>query len=510
MKSSEVITLLNEIEDRFPVDEWMVENVHVWPFIRMQIATDAFAVYLGVTKRNSSTNFNVVWEKTTAWLTYLGACIKDRQHNSGISENVSAVLVSDGFARDYIGGAWRAVYYDQIIRHLNQRNKNYLHLEFKHKYLTPRFTPSKYIQPHLDYLTIKNRFFTRDLSARQEALNSFDDFRNFLESKGFGIQAPSPLKIRAHMRRILSLSHYYEQIFKKTKPLACFFVCYQNDYGMAYNLACRRLGIPSVDIQHGFQGDLNPAYGRWNKIPATGYELLPRYFLVWSKREEEVISKWSRKASSWHKPIVAGNLWLNAWKNGNDEIVHLYDQKITTIKNINAGSIHVLLTLQIGLSDYKTLKEVLDVMRRTQNDWLWWVRLPPNAMRDHKKRITRLFNNHGVQRFELRHATEFPLHALLRNIDVHITHCSSTILEAEIFGVPSVIISEYSDELFSEQINSTMVLPAYISGDIEKAICRQYKRKIYFDQIKAEKHEPIIDIGNILESIGINDQQKKI
>lgn len=53
MKSSEVVTLLKELEDRFPVDEWMVENVHVWPFIRMQIVTDIFAKYIsGAKPRN--------------------------------------------------------------------------------------------------------------------------------------------------------------------------------------------------------------------------------------------------------------------------------------------------------------------------------------------------------------------------------------------------------------------------------------------------------------------------
>lgn len=431
---------------------------------------------------------------------YLTACVKDYKHSSIISKRVFAVLVSDGFPRDYLNGAWHSVFYNQIMYYLNQNNKNYIHLEFKHNYFTPRYTLSKYIQPYFDYLTIKNIILQRYNTVVNETMDCFDEFTNFLKLKDLGIQIPRFDRIRDQTKRILSMSYYYEGLFKKAMPSICFFVCYYNNYGMAFNLACRRLGIPSVDIQHGFQGELHPAYGKWNRVPVTGYELLPSYFWVWSKKEEEAILKWASDVSNWHKPVIGGNLWLEFWRKGQDDVVTLYDHKVHSIKKENPGSINVLITLQIRLSTYDILKEVIDVIRRTQNDWFWWIRLP-STMLNERKRIRKLLNSNGVRRFDLDHATEFPLYSLLRNVDVHVTYGSSTVLEAEAFSVPSVIISDYSDELFADQIQSGVVIPAYVSDNIHRAIKEQFRKKYDLSGGEGSASNSFVGIGEILNRI---------
>ena len=83
---------------------------------------------------------------------------------------------------------------------------------------------------------------------------------------------------------------------------------------MAFNLSCRRFGIPSIDIQHGVQGDYNAGYGRWLRVPVAGYELLPSIFWCWSKDEADSIEKWSQKVQASHKAIVGGNLFLDLWR----------------------------------------------------------------------------------------------------------------------------------------------------------------------------------------------------
>ena len=40
-----------------------------------------------------------------------------------------------------------------------------------------------------------------------------------------------------------------------------------------------------------------------------------------------------------------------------------------------------------------------------------------------------------THRFEIDAATDLPLYALLRNVDVHVTECSSVVIEAEAFRV---------------------------------------------------------------------------
>ena len=55
------------------------------------------------------------------------------------------------------------------------------------------------------------------------------------------------------------------------------------------------------------------AYGRWNKLPEAGYELLPKFFWVWSEVEAQAIDNWNRIVKQWHQPYIGGNPWLNLW-----------------------------------------------------------------------------------------------------------------------------------------------------------------------------------------------------
>ena len=48
MKASEVIDIINQVEDVFPVDEWKVNGIHVWPVIRIQLKYQLFQHHLGL------------------------------------------------------------------------------------------------------------------------------------------------------------------------------------------------------------------------------------------------------------------------------------------------------------------------------------------------------------------------------------------------------------------------------------------------------------------------------
>jgi hypothetical protein len=88
-----------------------------------------------------------------------------------------------------------------------------------------------------------------------------------------------------------------------------------------------------------------------------------------------------------------------------------------------------------------------------------------------------LFARTGVADAELELATDLPLYALLRHLDLHLTHSSSTVVEAELFGVPSVVISEYGAEFFSDQIASGWALTALTDRAILAAVARQLEAR---------------------------------
>ena len=39
MQSKEVIKIINEIERKIPVDEWVVDGIDVWPYIRFKLGS---------------------------------------------------------------------------------------------------------------------------------------------------------------------------------------------------------------------------------------------------------------------------------------------------------------------------------------------------------------------------------------------------------------------------------------------------------------------------------------
>ncbi len=48
-----------------------------------------------------------------------------------------------------------------------------------------------------------------------------------------------------------------------------------------------------MDIKHGVAGKQSCAYGSWNSLPESGYEITPSIFWSWSKEDGEAIQAWN-------------------------------------------------------------------------------------------------------------------------------------------------------------------------------------------------------------------------
>jgi hypothetical protein len=228
-----------------------------------------------------------------------------------------------------------------------------------------------------------------------------------------------------------------------------------------------------MDIQHGVQGLLHPAYGRWHSIPAKGYELLPSRFLCWSEKEATVIEEWSKKVSDWHFPVVLGNLYMNMFKDKNNPIVEDFRSEINDVINNDKKELNILITLQTGRGLQNIFK---DAIAASPESWFWWVRLHPSMQADKEKIIQDLKNLH-VNNFNLEDASELPLYGLLPQMDVHVTEFSTTVIEAEQFGVPSVITHTIGYEVYPDLISSGIATAAFTKDDLIRTISDQANRK---------------------------------
>lgn len=484
MKASEMMDLVVDLEHRYAVDRWTIDDLHVWPLLRMQISFDLFYAYhtAAMARRTQvAPAFSRGLQLMKQMLKFGRSFLADFEKNAWPNKRVDVVLFSDGVSYVPLDGVWHERFCDPLSSLLRERGRTSILISPFHEYYVPRRSASIFIQPCLDLIKVRNHLCLRQGVTSRALASEYDAFCTYLNGKRFQITVPDLRWLHKYAAIVRGISKLYQSILRRTSPRAVFIVGYYSIEGMAATFACRKLGIASVDIQHGRQGDLHPAYASWTKVPESGYGVLPTYFWCWSESEAKTIGRWTGRVERWHKAVVGGNVWLDQWRVGGHEFVYRYDRRIGAVLSKHPGCRHILAALQVDLADEKTLAPVLEAMRCSPSNWRWWVRLHPTMTRE-RDRIRRMLNAHGITDFELDVATDYPLYAVLRHVDVHVTHSSSTVIEAEQFGVPSVIFSEVGAEFFPEQIQSGCAVTAYAPPDIVRAIEAQLKRR---DTVKA-------------------------
>lgn len=469
MNTSAIMDLINDLESRFAVDTWEAGGIRIWPYLRIKLNFDLYAAYhtdAAAAPRSPSRVVSLVRDLGR----FAAASFSDRGRNRRPAGHADVVLISDGVSYAFQDGAWYEKFCDPLIERFSAQGVSTLLVSPSHAYRVPRRTPSYFVQPWIDAARMRNRLFPAEAPANEALTREYHAFRGHLDGLRLKVSAPPFAAVRHYASVLRCTAGVYRSLLERTTPSVVFVVSYYNIEGMAVNLACRALGIPSVDLQHGLEGDLHVAYARWRRVPADGYELLPERFWVWDEQDAAVIRRWS--SGPRHLPVIGGNLWLNAWLEGSGPVVADCDRRMLEALEAHPGRKHVLVTLQIGLTDTRTLAELIEAIRTTQHEWRWWLRLHP-CMLEQRERVRALFTRHGITDCELDLATDLPLYAILRHVDLHLTHSSTTVIEAQRFGMPSVVISSYGAEFFPAQLASGWAVTAFTSADIRFALRRQ-------------------------------------
>jgi len=474
MTVEKIQDFLNQLEKKYDVDSWVIEDIHIWPIIRIDLMMN---LYYKVHKKDT-TEINI-WFKIHQTLKILSntfsfyyAQLLDNQHNSKINL-ADAVFLSDSDTRTRAGDVWYDKFCDPIVDYFNSKKIATLVIEKSQRYVFPRYRKSKYIQHQLDYILVKSAISSKSYN---ENLKDYDKFLDFLDSKNLEIPLPELKRIRLITSVIIAYSKYFKNILQKTRARMGFTVSYYNPVGMGFNLACRGLGIPSVDIQHGIQGDYQGAYGRWYKIPKKGYELLPSIFLCWSNHEAETIKKWNTLVSEWHKPVISGNVWMQFWNTHEklkerDALIHQKNKNYILVTFSTIDSQNEILI--------KKIKETIPLLDRNV---FFRFRLHPTDLKK-KLFIERLLTENKIEAYDIDKATNAPLYAILPEVDIHITYASATVLEAESFGIPSIIISRDEGKHFSDQIARGSAVVATNKQQLKKYI------EVFLNDRKLKKKE---------------------
>ena len=470
MNTSQIMDVIRDMERRFAVDQWTVDGVALWPFLRVRLNFDLFRAHqlhqpaVSLAVRALSVARNAV--------RFCYASLADVRRNRLRAGRADVVFLSDGLSFALLNGVWYEKYCDPLIERFRERGLSSLLVSPGHAYHIPRHTPSLFIQPRLDAVMVRRTLHVPRMAVSDTFNREYPEYARRLGELDLNVQALAPDAVCRYAAIIRDIAKLYRGILSRAGARLAFIVCYYSVEGMAFTLACRELGIPSVELQHGggIEGDLHVAYAAWTKVPQDGYALLPSHFWCWTGNDVEVIRRWNATVAGLHQPVLGGNPWLNEWRAGRSAVVSEYDQRIAAAQGAAADKRQLLVTLQYGLADDRALGPLLGAIRRTQHEWRWWVRLHP-VMLNERDAVRSLLTRHGIVEYDLDAASDLPLYALLRRMDLHLTHSSATVIEASEFGIPSVIVSEYGREFFPGQIAAGRAQAAYETDDIIAA-CR--------------------------------------
>ena len=491
--TSDVVNIINDIEDKFPVDEWIIEKIHIWPLIRLSIFLTLTRTYVLNSDEYLKSRFSKMVKLLKLFeniIRYSFAYLIDYKKNSKFRQS-KVIFLNDGVSFQKINNKWYSKFCDPFFDYFKSKNISSIMMTPLGEYFIPRYNPSIFIQPYIDYFRVKSSLISKSKKVWNEQLPEFLIFLDYINN--LNISNITLQSIRKQVILISLIADFFKKIFIKVRPSLGMLVSYYGVVGFAFNLACRDFGIPSIDIQHGIQGDLHLAYGSWNKVPETGYELLPTLFWCWSENEAASIYKWSQKVSNWHKPIVGGNLFLNYWLSDNSYLVKCYDKKIEAFKNSLKYSRYIIFTQSHPQG--KDVENIIPVIKNSPSCWFWLIRIHPCNLKI-RYDVKKLLRRNRLVNCEVDIATDYPLYALFRHSDVHVTEISSSVIEAEIFGVPSVITNKCAVERFTSQIENGWAVLAYTTEDIIKAINYQLEKRCI---LKQNQKKVLISSKNALE-----------
>lgn len=223
---------------------------------------------------------------------------------------------------------------------------------------------------------------------------------------------------------LLQLIGVFEKLLAN-RPRAVFLTCFYSLPALALAQACRSIGIPCIEMQHGQQGDWHSLYTHRADTVRSNRDLLPTHFWAWGKSSQDRMQRW------WSPEVtvcLGGNPWISYRSGMANSVPNVHPTK--------SGKKICLISMQFAVLD----EFVVETINR-RSDVEWWFRLHPRNYRDRDSFRSRCETDFGRDIvWEIDRASTADLYDLFGKVDVHLTGWSTTAHEAIHFGVPTILI----------------------------------------------------------------------
>ncbi len=434
-----------DIEHRFPVDEWEIDGLYVWPMIRFRL-------------------FFYLMKKTEYEVT-------DKKFSQNISVKKNKSLFLE--VRRKLGIT--ALMYRSIKWLRQLPTKKYLfigHNHYRVNYKGKKFNrffdvliqdynikaDSFYFEPRKGIDNLYNSEIVTDFSIPLEGFLKFrklfkkanfkleckgyEEYLSFLKSYEFS-SGFAPLYSVEKLENWYNLKFrnkilFFIKALKRISPKQIMILCYYSENNMALTYAANKLNIKTIEMQHGPQTDVHMCYGNWSKISESGFGMLPRHYWCWDNSSKNTIHKWASK-SKLYSVITIGNPWVNYWKNKAQEY------------NYNG---FILYSLQPKPLTFEMLfpKQLVSMIR--SGNLTWFIRLHPRQLKNLKKISSFLKKKNLDDKINIIDASNDPLPQLLSKAILHVTNFSGTTIEATLMNKKTILLHKNGKHSFQEFIDS--------------------------------------------------------
>lgn len=231
----------------------------------------------------------------------------------------------------------------------------------------------------------------------------------------------------------------WQIIFKILKPLAVIAI----DWDIILNEVAKASKIKLSYIQHGVICNDHMYFGN-GAIQNLSKSQFPHSFLSWDQSS-------ANNFLNICKTFIIGNLWLTRFTTNDDtdKIVSYFKNIETTLIEPNHNNRkNILLTLTWGNPEFEFINEkLIATIKNTFDRYNWLIRVHPVYLHNEKAlynfttRLKNSFTKLELDRIEWEKTSFLPLPIVLNQTNLHITIESSTVIEAALLGIKSLILN---------------------------------------------------------------------
>lgn len=484
---------VNTLETKYPVDEWMVDDIRVWPIIKINLLHTLYRTRIkpqsavpSKSKSNLLTHkFVRVYKELSIFLKGLYYLLRIQKR---LKQKLDLLFISYVAHRQEVNKIHYNRFCDLFIEYGLEHDLQSMLIELKgpyKEYRVPRSNSKAVFEGDVAINAFMKLKKVRSLFTKKEIQQTFNGYDQFLDEVSFLfgkelVEKLSRARILSQAKSINAASLFFDYIFSQQKPKMAFCVCYYaSDIDFALQLSAYRNKVPTIDIQHGIQGEYHAAYGSWYKVPAGGYNLLPKHFWNWDSQSSEEINKWSRQ-TLYHSSINGGNPWLKLWEKKQFNNVFEVNALTDSFKNRKV-ILFSFQPLQDPFPDF-----IKQVIKETETKFVWLMRVHPTQM-NYFEQLRNEVNALQTTNVIIEEASKLPLPLLLSYTDLHMTFYSTVAIEAAMFKVPTFFIGQLGKLYYSSLPKELVTFDIVNSEELKEKL-----KNISFGSIKKEERNSFL------------------